>query len=53
MEVVLTVTAVRLRHISMNISTEFIVVSTRYKGNCVSACSFCSTVTSQCYGYMD
>jgi len=46
------VTAVLLHHSAMDIWTDCSVVSTGERGNGVSACSYCSTVTSQCYLYM-
>ena len=51
--VLLAVTAVLLHHSAMNKWTDGNVVSTGERGNGGSACSYCSTVTSQCYGYMD
>ena len=36
----------------MDTGTEGKIVSREEKGNGSSACSYCSTVTSQCYGYM-
>jgi len=47
------VTAVLLHHSAMDIWTACNVVSTRYRGNGGPACSYCSTFTSQRYGYMD
>jgi len=47
------VTAVLLHNSPMDTWTDCSVVSTGYRGNGVSACSYCSTVTSQCYGYID
>jgi len=47
------VTAVLLHHSAMDTWTDCNVVSTVKRGNGGSACSYCSTVTSQCYGYMD
>jgi len=49
MAVLPEVTAVLLHHIAMDTWTEGNVVS----GIGGYACSYCSTVTSQCYGYMD
>jgi hypothetical protein len=53
MAVLPAVTAVLLHHSAMDIWTEGNVVSTGKRENSGSACSYCSTVTSQCYGYMD
>jgi len=53
MAVLPAVTAVLLYHSAMDKWTEGNVVSTGYRGNGGSACSYCSTVTSQCCGYMD
>ena len=53
MAVLPAVTAVLLHHIAMDIWTEGIIVSRGYRGNSGSACSYCITVTSQRYGYMD
>jgi len=53
MAVLPAVTAVLLHHSAMDTWTEGNVVSTGERGNGGSACSYCSTVTSQCYGYMD
>jgi hypothetical protein len=53
MAVLPAVTAVLLHHSAMDTWTDCNVVSTRERGNVGSACSYCSTVTSQCYGYMD
>ena len=53
MAVLPAVTAVLLHHSAMDIWTDCNGVSTGYRGNGGSACSYCSTVTSQCYGYMD
>ena len=53
MAVLPAVTAVLLHHCAMGIWTEGHVVSTGQRGNGGSACSYCSPVTSQCYGYMD
>ena len=47
------VTAILLNHIAMYIWTDCDVVCTGQRGYGGSACSNCSTVTSQCYGYMD
>ena len=47
------VTAVLLHHSAIDTWTEGNVVSTGYRGIGGSAYSYCSTVTSQCYGYMD
>jgi len=51
--VLTAVTAVLLRDVAMDTWTEGNVVSTGWRGNMCSACSYCSTVTSQCYGNMD
>jgi len=53
MAVLPAVTAVLLHYSAMDTWTEGNFVSTGYRENCGSACSYCSTVTSQCYGYMD
>jgi len=47
------VTAVLLHHSAMDTWTDCSVFSTGLRGNGVSACSYCSTVTSQFHGYMD
>ena len=47
------VTAVLLHQNAMETWNDCSVVSTGLRVNGVSACSYCSTVTSQCYGYMD
>jgi hypothetical protein len=46
------VTAVLLQHSAMDTCTDCSFVSTGKRGNGGSVCSYCSTVTSQCYGYM-
>jgi hypothetical protein len=46
------VTAVLLHHSAMDMWTESRVVSTGWKGNGGSACSYCITVLSHCYGYV-
>ena len=48
-----TVTAVLLHHSAVDTWPDCNVVSTGKRGNGGSACSYCSTVTSQCYGYID
>jgi len=53
MAVLSAVTAVLLHHIAMNSWTDYNAVSTGKKGNGGSVCSYCSTVTPHCYGYMD
>jgi hypothetical protein len=53
MAVLPAITAVLLHHSVVDTWTDCSVVSTGWRGNGVSACSYCSTVTSQCYGYMD
>jgi len=45
------VTAVLLYHSAMDTGTDSNIFSTGYRGNGGSACCYCSTVTSQCYGY--
>ena len=50
MAVLPTVTAVLLYHGAMDKWTYCNDVSTGYGINGGSACSYCSTVTSQCYG---
>jgi len=47
------VTAVLLHHCAMDKWTDSNVVNTGQRGNGGSAFSYFSTVTSQCYGYMD
>ena len=47
------VTAVLLHHSDMDTWTDCIIFSTGYRRNGRSACSYCSTLTSQFYGYMD
>ena len=53
MVVLPAVTAVLLYHSAMDTLFEGNVVSTGERRNGGSACSYCSTVTSKCYGYMD
>jgi len=53
MAVLPAVTAVLIHHSAMDTWTDCSVVSTGQRGNGGSACSYCSTVTLQCYGYMD
>ena len=53
MAVLPAVTAVLLHHSAMDTWTDCNVVSRGQRGNGGSACSYCSTVTSQCYGCMD
>jgi hypothetical protein len=48
-----SVTAVLLHHSAMDTWNDCSVVSTGYRGNGASACSYCSSVTLQCYGYME
>ena len=47
------VTALILNHIVMDTWTEHGVVSTGWYGIGVSFCYYCSTVISQCFGYID
>ena len=47
------VTAVLLYHSAMDLCSVCNVVITGKRGNFGCACSYCSTVTSQCYGYME
>ena len=47
------VTAVLLHESAMETWNDYSVVSTGLRGNRGSACSYCSTVTSLCFGYMD
>jgi hypothetical protein len=47
------VTAELLHHSVMDTWTDCSVVSTGQRDNDRSVCSYCSTVISQCYGYMD
>jgi len=53
MAVLPAVTAVQIYDSVMDIWTACNVVSTGYRGNGGTACSYCSTFTSQRYGYMD
>ena len=53
MAVLPTVTAVLLHYSAMDTWTVCNDVNTGYRGNGFSVCSYCSTVTSQCYGFMD
>ena len=53
MAVLSAFTAVLLHHSAMDTWTDCSVVSTGQRENRGSACSYCSTVTSQCYGYID
>jgi hypothetical protein len=53
MAVVPAVTAVLLHHSAMDTWTACSIISTGKRGNGGCACSYCSTVTSQCFGYMD
>ena len=53
MAVWLAVTAVLLHNIAMDTWTECSLVRTGLRGIGDCACSYCRTVTSQCYGYMD
>ena len=47
------VTAVLLHHSAMDTWTACNVVSTGKRGNGGSGRSYCSTVTSHCFGYID
>jgi hypothetical protein len=47
------ITAVLLNHSAMDIWTDGYFVSIGYRVNDGSVYSYCSTVTSQCYGFMD
>ena len=47
------ITAVLLYQSAVDKWTDCSLVSTGQKGNSGSACSYCSTVTSQCYGNID
>jgi len=38
---------------AVDTGTDCNVVSKEKRGNIVHACSYCSTVTSECYGYRD
>ena len=51
MAVLPAVTAVLLHHSAMDTWTDCNDVSTGYRGNVDSAISYCSTITSQFYGY--
>jgi len=51
MAVMPAVTAVLLHQSDVDIGTDSNVVSTGYRVNGGYACSYCSTVTSQSYGY--
>ena len=53
MAVLPAVTAVLLHHSAMDTGTDRNIVSTGKRGNGGSACIYCSTVTSLCYGYRD
>jgi len=53
MAVLSTVTAVLLHPSAVDIWNDCSAVSTGQRKNGGSACSYCSTVTSQCYGYID
>jgi len=53
MSVRAAVTGVKLHHIAMDTGNYCNVVSTGYRGNVGYTCSYCSTVTSQCYGYRE
>ena len=46
-------TLVLLHHIAMDTWTDCSVVNTGYRGNGGSVFSYCITVTSYCYGYID
>ena len=48
-----SVKTVLLHQCSMDKGTGVNVVNTGQRGNGVYACSYCSTVTSVCYGYRD
>jgi len=47
------VTAVLLHQCAMDTGTECSVVSTGKRGNGGYGCSYCSTVSSVCFGYRD
>jgi len=47
------VIAVLLHHSAMDTWTDCYFVSKGYRGNIGTDCSYCSTVTSQFYAYMD
>jgi hypothetical protein len=47
------VTEVLVHHIAMDKRADCSIVSTAWRRNGDSACSYCSTDTSHCYGYMD
>ena len=53
MEVETAVTAVLLHHSALDTWTDCNVVSTGKRGNGGSGRSYCSTVTSHCFGCMD
>jgi len=53
MSVLPAVTVVLLHQSAMDTWTDCSVVGTWCRKNFVTACSYCSTVTSQCYRYMD
>ena len=53
MAVLPEVTAVLLHHSAVDTGTEGNSVSTGQRGNGGSVCSYCSTITSQCCGYMN
>jgi len=49
--VLTAVTATLLHHRAIDICTECFVVNSEWRGYGGSACSSCSVVTLQCYGY--
>jgi hypothetical protein len=52
MAVLPEVTAVLIYYIARDKWTDYCKVRTGYRRNSSSACSYCSTVKSQCYGNM-
>ena len=52
MSVLPAVTAILLHNIATNTRTVCSAVNTDKRGIGCSSCSYCSTVTSQCYGKM-
>jgi len=47
------VSSVHFHHSAMGTGTDRNSVSTGYRGNVGSACSYCNTVISHSFGYMD
>jgi hypothetical protein len=53
MVVMCLVTPVLLYHSAIGTESEISVVSVGKRGNGGYVCSYCSTVTSKCYGYRE